>query len=233
LALTIEVEEQRVERALRATARNISRLKPIPGFRPGRAPVAVVMQRLGKEAVYDALVDDIGETLYEEAIEQLGIKPAARAQLDDVQLEPLVLKLTIPLEPVLELGDYRALRLDPPALSISDQEVEDALASLQEENARWEPVSRPAQLGDRVTVALEGTNSEGQVLINEEGASLRLSLDARLPTLHEQLLEMAANEEREFDFTYPQDFTNPNLAGQALHFRSPARGARAGVARPR
>lgn len=220
LGLTIEVEEQRVQEALRATARQISRVKPIPGFRPGRAPVAVMMRRLGKEAVYDALVDEIGETLYEEAIEQLGIKPAGRAQLEDVQLEPLVLKVTIPLEPVVELGDYQALRLDPPAVTISDQEVEDNLLSLREKNVRWEPVSRPAQLGDRVTVALEGTNPEGEVLINEERASFRLSLDAPLPSLHEQLVQMVSDEEREFDLTYPRDSASLNLAGQTLHFRA-------------
>jgi len=220
VAVTIEVEEERVQRALRATARRISRLKPIPGFRPGRAPVGVVLRRVGKEAVYDALVDDIGETLYEEALERLDIKPVARAQLDDVQLEPLVLKLTVPVEPVVELGEYGALRLEPPAISVPDEQVEEALAGLQEQNVRWEPVSRPTQLGDLVTVALEGTTSEAQVVINEERTSLRLSLDSPLPTLHEQLLDMAANEEREFDFTYPQDFSNSDLAGQTLHFRA-------------
>ena len=70
MAVTIEVEEERVQQALRATVRRISRQRPIRGFRPGRAPVGVVLRRLGKEAVYDALVDDIGETLFEEALEE-------------------------------------------------------------------------------------------------------------------------------------------------------------------
>ena len=219
-AVTIEVEEERVQRALRATVRRISRQKPIPGFRPGRAPVGVMLRRLGKEAVYNALVDDIGETLYEEALEQLDIKPVARAQLDNVQLEPLVLKLTVPVEPVVELGEYRDLRPEPPAVSVPDEQVQEALERLREQNVRWELVTRSAQLDDLVTVALQGTDSEGQVIINEERTSLRLSLDSPLPTLHEQLLDMTANEERGFDFTYPQDFSNSDLAGQTLRFRA-------------
>ncbi len=220
MAVTIEVEEERIQRALRATVRRISHQKLIPGFRPGRAPVGVVLRRLGKEAVYNALVDDIGEALYEEALEQLDIKPVARAQLDDVQLEPLVLKLTVPVEPIVELGEYRALRLEPLVVSISDEQVAEALGRLQEQNVRWEPVNRPTQLGDQVTVALQGTNSEGQVVVNEEKTTFRLSLDSPLPTLHEQLLDMTADEEREFDFTYPQGFSNPDLAGQTLRLRA-------------
>jgi len=217
LAVTIEVEEERVQRTLQVVARQISRLRPIPGFRPGRAPLGVVMRHLGKEAVYDFLVDEIGDTLYEEALEQLGINPVDQAQLDEVQFEPFVLKLTVPLEPIVELGDYRALRIDPSAVSVSDEEVEDALEELREFNARWEPVSRSAQLDDMVTVALRGSNSAGEEVINEERMSLRLSLDSPLPTLHEQLLDMEVNEEREFDFTYPQEFPDPKLAGQEIH----------------
>jgi trigger factor len=220
VAVTIEVEEERVQRALRATARSISRRSPIPGFRPGRAPLGVVMRRLGKETLYDALVDDMGETLYEEALEQLDIKPVAQAQLDDVQLEPLVLKLTVPIEPIVELGEFRDLRLEPPVVSISDEEVEESLAELQEQNVRWELVTRPSQLDDMVSAALQGTTSDGETVIDEERASLRLSLDSPLPTLHEQLLDMEVDEEREFDFTYPQNFASPELAGQTLRFRA-------------
>jgi trigger factor len=220
VAVTIEVEEERVQRALRTTARGISRRSPIPGFRPGRAPLGVVMRRLGKETLYDALVDDIGESLYEEALEQLDIKPVAQAQLDDVQLEPLVLKLTVPVEPIVELGDFRTLRLDPPVVSVTDEQVEESLDELQERNVRWELVTRPSQLDDLVAVALQGTSSEGEVVIDEERTSLRLSLDSPLPTLHEQLLDLEADDEREFDFTYPQNFASPELAGQTLRFRA-------------
>ena len=218
LVVTIEVDEERVQRALRATARRISRQSPVRGYRPGRAPLGVVMRRVGKEVMYDALVDDIGDTLFQEALEELDVKPAAKAQLDDVQLEPLVLKLTVPLEPIVELGEYQAVRIEPPVVSVSDEQVEEALTELQERNAQWELVTRPAQLGDLAVVALRGTNSEGVELINEERTSFRLSLDSPLPTLHEQLLEMEADEEREFDFTYPADFADPTLAGQSVHF---------------
>ncbi|MEA3345100.1 MAG: trigger factor [Chloroflexota bacterium] len=220
VAMSIEVEEERVQRTLQSTARRISRQRPIPGFRPGHAPVGIVMRRLGKETMYNALVDHIGETLYEEALEELDIEPVAQAQLDDIQFEPLVLKFTVPVEPVVELGDYRALRLDPPVISVPDEEVKEALEELREQNVLWEQVTRPAQLGDRVTVDLEGVNSEGEVIIDEEELSLLLSLDSALPTLHEQFLDVSADEELEFDFTYPQNFSNPALAGQSLHFRA-------------
>jgi len=178
------------------------------------------MRRLGKETLYDALVDDMGETLYEEALEQLDIKPVAQAQLDDVQLEPLVLKLTVPIEPIVELGEFRDLRLDPPVVSVSDEEVEESLSELQEQNVRWELVTRSSQLDDMVSVALQGTDSEGETVIDEERTTLRLSLDSPLPTLHEQLLDMEVDEEREFDFTYPQSFASEDLAGQTLRFRA-------------
>jgi trigger factor len=218
VAVTIEVEEERVQQALRTTARRISRQSPVPGFRPGRAPLAVVLRRLGKEAVYDILVDDIGDTLYQEALEELDLKPVGQAQLEDVQLDPLVLKLTVPVEPIVELGDYRDLRIEPPTVSVSDEEVTEALQDLQERNARWELVTRPTQLGDLAIVSLRATNSEGEEVISDERASLRLSLDSPLPTLHEQLLDMQVDEERNFDITYPQSFPDSDLAGQTRHF---------------
>jgi trigger factor len=220
VAVTIEVEEDRVQQALQATARSISRRSPIPGFRPGRAPLGVVMRRLGKEQLYDALVDDIGETLLEEALAELDINPVAQAQLDDVQLEPLVLRLTVPVEPTVELGHYQDLRIDPPVVAVSDDEVEQSVADLLERNVQWQLAARPSQLDDRVAVALQGTNSDGEMVIDEERTSLRLSLDSPLPTLHEQLLDMEVDDEREFDFTYPENFASPELAGQTLRFRA-------------
>ena len=110
VALTIEVDEEWTEQALRSVARRLSRQAKIPGFRPGKAPHNIVARYLGKEALYKQVVDDLGETLYKDALEKAGLEPFGQATLTDYQIEPLVLKLVVPVAPVVELGVWKPKR---------------------------------------------------------------------------------------------------------------------------
>ncbi|HID62119.1 MAG TPA: trigger factor family protein, partial [Anaerolineae bacterium] len=121
MALTIEVDEERTQRALRDAARRISRQVKIPGFRPGKAPYHVVARYFGKETLYQEVVDELGEDLYREALQEIGLEPFRPATLTDYDIEPLMLKLVVPLAPVIELGDYRQMRLEPEAEAIEEE----------------------------------------------------------------------------------------------------------------
>ena len=220
MGLTIEVEEERTEQALRDAARHVSRQIKIPGFRPGKAPYDVVTRYFGKEALYQKVVDTLGDTLYKEALHEIGIQPFGQATLTDYQIEPLVLKLVVPLPPVVELGDYRQMRLETEEEAIREEEVNHALRTIQEQNTFWEPVDRPAQWGDLAIVDLESTIGDETVL-DTKGSELILDTNSPdpLPGLSDNLLGMTVNEQKEFTLTYPDDFEDPNLAGQPAHFR--------------
>ena len=95
LALTIEVEEKRVEQAMRKTARKLAGNLHVPGFRRGKAPYNVILRRFGRDAVRAEAVEEMIQPIFEEALDQLEEPPYAQANFDDMEMEPLVLKFTI------------------------------------------------------------------------------------------------------------------------------------------
>jgi trigger factor len=219
VALTIEVDEERTERALRNAARRISRMARIPGFRPGKAPYHVVVRRFGKETLYQEVVDELGNSIYKEALEEAGLEPFGQATLTDYEIEPLVLKLVVPIAPVVELGDYRQMRLEPEEEKATEEEIDEALRRIQQQNTFWEPVKRPAQWNDLAIVDIEGT-VKGETVVGNKGRELTLEADSPypLPGFSEKLLGMTVDEQREFTLTYPEDSENKKLAGQQAHF---------------
>lgn len=149
--LTVEIDEQRLERAMVRAAREISKKGRIPGFRPGKAPVNVVVNLYGRDYVMAEAFDSLGNDIYREALEQAEIEPYAAGTLENVDQEARTMTFVVPLRPVVELGDYRAIRVEHEVEEVTDQMVDDALENLREEQAELEPVDRPAEMGDRVT----------------------------------------------------------------------------------
>ena len=163
---------------------------------------------------------NLSQTVFKEALEREGIEPFAQAELMDVQFEPMVLKMVVPVAPIVELGDYRQLRLTPPEMTVSDEEVEAALKRIQAQHSQWQPVERPAQLDDQVIVDIEST-AEGEVVLSNQEQALLLRAESSypLPGFNEQIVGMVIGEDREFDLTYPDNFPNEELAGKESHFK--------------
>jgi trigger factor len=218
--LTIEVDQERVDQELRRVARRVSKQRRIPGFRPGKAPYDVVLRHFGKDALYREVLEDLGQTVFKEALEKEGIEPFAQAELMDVQFEPMVLKMVVPVAPIVELGDYRQLRLTPPEVTISDEEVEAALKRIQAQHGQWQPVERPAQLDDQAIVDIEST-VEGEVVLSNQERALLLRAESSYPVpgFNEQIVGIVIGEDREFDLTYPENLANEKLAGKEGHFK--------------
>lgn len=220
VVLNVEVEAERVEAALRRASQRISQRVRIPGFRKGKAPYRVVLQSFGEGAIYDEALKELGPEVYQEALADRGIKPFDQASLDVIQLKPLILKMTVPLEPIVELGDYRQIRLTPEEVSVEEEEVNALLARIQKENAQEIPVERPARLGDRLTLDVEGRVAGGP-LIDADVEDFILTAEASKPApgFSEQLVGMMAGQEKEFSLTLPADYPDKDLAGKEAAFR--------------
>lgn len=218
--LTIEVDEERVEQELRRVARRVSKQKRIRGFRPGKAPYDVVLRFFGKDALYQKALENLLQPVFKEALEKEGIEQFAQAELLDVQFEPMVLKMAVPVAPVVELGDYRQLRLTPPEVTVSDEEVEAALKIIQAQHGQWQPVERPAQLEDQAILNIESM-VDGEVVLSNQERALLLKTEASypLPGFSEQIVGMVIGEDRVFDLTYPENLANEKLAGKVSHFK--------------
>lgn len=221
IAMTIEPDEVQVQEALRKAAKKISQRYNIPGFRKGKAPYAAVVRTYGKEALYEQVIEDIGDKVYKEALEQSGLQPIAPGSLDDVTFDPLVFKLTLPMPPEVDLGDYRSVRVERPAVEVTDDEVQQELNRMQEEQSEWEPVQDgTAAMGDLLSLKLVG-RIDDKAIIDEEAFELVLEPENEdfPPGFDSQFVGQPAGASLAFDLTYPSDWPS-DRAGKTAHFEA-------------
>lgn len=214
--LIIEVDEGRIDHAMRAVARRYAREIKIRGFRPGKAPYAVVAQRVGQDQLLQDALEEIGPQVYGDAVEEAGIQPYELRPLEIAGYDPLTLTAAIPLMPTVHLGDYYQIRVDPPAVEVAEEEIDAVLREYQEENAQLVPVDRAAQLDDQVIVDLR-IEVDGEAEYDRDNVSFVLSPDGftGVPEdFFEQLVGTEAGHERQFSLRYPDDFADEELAGK-------------------
>lgn len=221
--MRVEVPEDRLQAALRAAARRISKEIEIPGFRPGKAPYNIVASRVGEGYLLDEALDDLGQDLYREALEEADLEPYAAGSLEEVvSREPLVLRYRVPLKPQVDLGDYRALRIEHEDPEVEDEAVEEVLEELRQGQAVIEPVERAAEMEDLVVVDVVGElqDEANEGLVNEKNASLILEEDTDwpIPRVADHLVGMEAGQETVVEYTFPDDYRNESLRGKTATF---------------
>ena len=195
--MTIEVDDAQTDQLLKAAAKRISTQVPIPGFRPGKAPYSLIVRRFGEEAIREEALEDLSGKIFREALKQANLEPFAPASMEEVTWQPLVIKVRVPLEPVVELGDYHTLRLESSPIEVTEEEVDQKLAEMQEEHASWETVERPVKVGDRVEASLRIESDGDSQSYDRVTISVRdPNEDAKNAPILNALIGMAPGEER-------------------------------------
>ncbi len=215
--VNVEVDDEQLKRATEAAARRISRVRPIPGFRPGKAPVAAVERTVGKEALREEAVEELAQSLYKQVLKDEKIDAYDAGKLDIAQKEPLVLKFTVPTRPQVKLGDYKSIHMRPKEVVVADEEVEQVLNRYQMDQAEITPVTRPVQMGDMLTIDVNG-GIEGQGTNENKGLQVRMETEKPIFPWLDQLIGMNPNETRAITYSYPADDPNPNLAGKTATY---------------
>lgn len=214
--LTITVADDVVTRAQRDVARKLSKQFRVPGFRPGNAPLNVVMTAVGPEVFASELASELASKVYSQALDEAGLDPYAPGQLEDFKREPAQLIVRVPLEPVVDLKDYRSIRLPAPVVTVTDEEIETQLQYLREDNAIVEMVERPAQLGDVVEAVITAT-SDGEEVLRYGRRPLLLDPERLvIPGLVDAIIGMSAGEHKDATLSIPDDFDSEQLRGKTL-----------------
>lgn len=225
--ITVEVSPDRVQKAMQAAARKLSRRVKIPGFRPGKAPYPVVLNMVGEEQVFEDALDALGQEIYQSALDEAAIEPYAPGALEEiVSREPLVLRYSVPLAPEIDLGDYRDLRLDFEEAEVTDEAVEDVMEDLRQGQALIEPVDRAAEMNDVVVLDVEGELNDADAsdedrLLSEKNVSVLVEeeTDWPVPGVAEHLVGLSSGEETSFTYSFPDDYPTEDLRGKSAQFR--------------
>lgn len=218
--LTIEVEPGEVEESMQTAYKRLVKKTRVPGFRKGKAPRHIFERYMGKEALLDDALNDLIPLAYSKAVEEHSIKAVAQPNIEIEQLEPLVLKATVPLVPTIELGDYKSLRIEQTPVEITEDKVDAVIEQLRHQYATWEPVEgRPVDFDDMLVMDILGMKGEKKV-IEQKAAQYQVRAGQTFPVLGfaEQLVGMNPGEEKEFEMEYPADYGDEELAGNKVKF---------------
>lgn len=217
VVLSVEVEEQEMEEAVKKAYHRLGAKAAVPGFRKGKAPRDTLERYYGREAFVEDAAEHLLPEVYDRAIQENGVDVIGQPQIDVVQVNPLSFKATVPVRPTTELGDYHEISLEREEVTVEDEEVEATLERLHHMQTPWEPVERPAQFGDLLAVDVKGIVEE-RVVIDEKEAPYLVTTDPEnaLPGFSEQLEGAEKGEERAFSLALPED--RGELSGKECSF---------------
>jgi trigger factor len=228
--MTIEVPTEVVDAAYeRVLNRLVSRAK-IEGFRPGRAPRSLVEARLGPAAVREEVVEAMIPDVMRQALQEKSIDPIDNPDVEVLELErgrPAKLKATISVMPEVTLADITTLTPDLHGHEVTEEMLERRLEEVREPMAEITPVEREARLGDIAIIDVE-VEVDGELVASESRQAMEAELKdgVLLPELLAVLPGTFVDESREAKVTFPENYSEPKLAGKEATIRVTLRGVK-------
>ncbi len=221
----VEVAAEQVDRGVQRAARELAREMRLPGFRKGKAPASLVIQRLGYGAVLQEAIRGSLPEWYEQGLLRSGVSPVGDPEIEivtapDAEGEPLSFKFEVGVRPVAELGEYKGLEVGRAEAEPPEEIVEREIERIRESFARLEPVERAAADGDVLLIDYEGL-IDGKAFEGgkESDGMLELGSGRFIEGFEAQLTGASGGEQREIEVTFPEDYQAEQLAGQDAVFK--------------
>ena len=221
----VEIPAADVERATSRAARAMAKEMRMPGFRAGKAPASLVIQRLGFGPVLQEAIREALPEWYELALFDAGVSPIGDPSIEMVSTpenegEPLKFKFEVGVRPAAKLGDYKGLEVGKEEKEVPDEIVDTEVERIREGFARLEPVERVGAEGDSLLIDFEGF-VDGAAFQGGAAEDYLLALGSGqlIEGFEEQLVGAGAGEEREVKVTFPADYQAEHLAGEDAVFK--------------
>ena len=229
--LKIEVPSQEVKANVDKVIRELARDLKVPGFRKGKVPPNLVLQRLGKDSVLAHTLEDAMPLWLQSGIDQSGIKPVDQpeVELEDPKIglddfndgKPFVFKATVAVMPRPQLGKYTGVEAEKDVVNVTDADVEKQIDALRHRLSHLEEIKeqRPARDGDYVLIDFTGY-LDGEPLEGGAGKDYMLELGSKqfIPGFEEQIAGMEKGQSKKLTLTFPEDYKPEDLAGKPVEF---------------
>jgi len=221
--LTVEVSADVVTNGLDQAFKKVVKQINVPGFRKGKMPRPMFEKMYGVESLYQDALDFILPDAYGSAVEEAGIDPVDRPEIDIVTMEkgqPLVVTAKVVVKPEVTLGDYKGLEVTKLQTEVTDAEIEEQLQSQQTRLAELVVKEDAIVEGDTAVIDFEGFVGEEAF---EGGAgtdySLEIGSNTFIPGFEEQLIGSKTGEEKDVTVTFPEEYHATELAGKEAVFK--------------
>jgi trigger factor len=227
-SLEITVPTVEVEQETERVVAEIQKKVRLPGFRPGKAPAAMVKSKFAGDIRQDVL-EKLVPRFFRAAAEKDHLNVVGTPDISEVHFhagEPLKFKAAFEVAPEFELGDYRGLTITYNEPEVSDEDLAKRLEEIRERKAEFvNEDPRPLADGDYALLSLESLSGTDEKISQDE-ISVRIGDPATMPAFTENLRGVAPDESREFDVVYPEEYDRKNLAGRTVRFRATVKAVR-------
>jgi len=224
--LDVEVPPDTVRQGVEAKVRELGRKVRVPGFRPGKAPRRVIENHLGRDYIYMEALQEELPGWYSQAVVETDLRPIDRPEIHfDEPLdekEGFKFSATVSVRPVATLGEYKGLEVPKREIEVTDEEVDEQLEQMRGQFATLAAIEdRPVQEGDFVIIDFRGERmATGERLEGGEAEDYMLEVGRGelLEDFETNLIGMNAGERKQFGVTFPPDYAEESLRGQAVLF---------------
>ena len=219
--IVVEIEKDLMETGVSKAYLKARKNIAIPGFRKGKAPRKMIEAMYGAHVFYEDGLEEIFPDVYKFAVVDQNVKAVGRPSLTDMDIAEdgsVTLTLTTDVYPEVTLGDYKGLEIEKAEATVTDEQVQAELDRMAQNVASTETVERAAEMGDTANIDFEGFDN-GVAFDGGKGDNfdLKLGSGSFVPGFEEQVVGMAAGDEKDIDITFPEDYVE-NLAGKAVVF---------------
>ncbi len=229
VVLDVEVDADRLTKAMDQAYRKLVKQVNIPGFRKGKAPRVIFENYVGKAALYNEAVEIVIPDAYMQAVKDTGVEPISQPEVELLQVEegkPVRFKATVRVKPEVELGRYTGLQVTKPKVEVTEQDVESELKKLQERHAQLVHLEEgTVENGDIAVIDYTG-RKDGEEFASGKGTDYSLEIGSKtfVPGFEEQLVGAAVGETRDITVTFPEDYPNDELKGREVVFTVTVKG---------
>ena len=219
ITLDIQVEVEAVTKAFDRAYREFGGFTNVPGFRPGKAPRAMLEKFVNQTRLTERVRELLAGPAYRDAIKQEEINPFADPEVEFSDLannQQWHFKATVPLPPQVKLGDYSKISVERPVYKASDEDILSQIEAMRNDQAKLEAVTGRGVEQDDVIIAETSVTLEGDEPSEPKRTLIRLGNN--IPGFDEAVLAQQVDEERDFVLTYPDDYQEADLAGKRASF---------------
>jgi len=219
--LELEIPAEEVSKASEKVAKEFAKMARVPGFRPGKAPISLIKRRFAEDIKSEVLQNLVPETV-EKAVAEQKLTPVSQPQVDKLEFkegEPVKFRASFDVLPEFTLANYKSLEIEMPEMNLTDEDVNKALAEMQQRAAAFTPVEgRAVENDDFVQVKLHGAPEGGGDPLDAESVLCHVGAEETMEPFNENLRGANVGDHRDFDVNYPADYPDPKLAGKLFHY---------------
>jgi len=219
--LDLEIPAEEVSKAMERVAKEFARIANVPGFRRGKAPISLIRRRFADDIKGEVLQSLVPERV-EKAVAEQKLTPVSQPQVDKLDYaegQPLKFRAVFEVLPDFELGNYKGLEIEIPAIDVTDEDVAKTLEEMRERAAAFAPVEgRAVENNDFVQLKLLGTPAGGGDPLQADSVLCHIGAEETMEAFNENLRGAKVGEHKNFDVIYPADYPDAKLAGKTYHY---------------